>query len=139
MTFRGMTWDIVLSAMLNDLAADPYFASVFTAAKIRLSSENSAFDVPCLEGTLIADTQTEIWEPMTVQFDMFHPDLDVLLEVENQLRLRYHTMLPIEIGGVPCFAAYADGSMLETPGRDSYFGRGVRFRITPLSAAHTEE
>lgn len=125
-----MKWDAVLAAVGATCAADPFLAAIYGSA-IRLTG-SGAHRVPVLEFMLIADSETELWAPCTVQLDQFTQTLTAQIASERRLRQLFHLETPRDIGGMPMWAQYQDGETLAEPDRDGYFGRAIRFRLTPL-------
>lgn len=133
----GINWDDVLAGFLAELAAAPELTAIY-GDEIRLAG-SAEHVVPLLEATMIADGESELWAPITVQVDLWNKSLTDVRAAENYIRGRYHSQVPIPIGGIPCWAQYSDGTLLAEPGRDGYFGRALRFRFTPLRAAYQGE
>lgn len=129
-------WDRVLAAIAAVCAADDVLISVY-GGSMRLAGTGD-HRVPLLEFQLIGDGETELWAPCTIQFDQFTKDdtaidgMAQLIASEQRLRALYHTDLPVDINGVGMFCEYAGGDVLASPSRDGYYGRAIRFRLTPL-------
>lgn len=130
-----MNWDLVIKGLLDELAAQPTLSAIF-GEDIFLGGEQEHV-VPSIQAHNLADTETELWAPVTVQFDFFHAELSKVITAENFVRVRYRAPLPIPIGNLTCFVQFEGGADLETPTRDRYFGRAIRFTFTPLKAAYT--
>lgn len=125
-------WDRVISAAAALAVADPTLMGVYAAgAHVRLAGSGD-HRVPLLEYTLIADGIEEQWAPHTIQFDQFTDTLEDLSASEAALRRLFHTELPEDIGGMMMWTEYRDGEPLASPSRDGYYGRAIRFRLTPL-------
>lgn len=131
-----MNWQIVLAGLLADLAAAPTLSAIYGSA-VRLSGAGVDHLVPSIDVTLIADTENELWAPATFQIDLWNSHLSDVVTAESFIRSVYHAPLPIEIGGLSCFAQYTDGTTIASPERDGYYGRALRFTFTPLRAAYT--
>lgn len=125
-----MMWAEVLKRILSVCSADPVLASIY-GTKMRLTGTGD-HEVPLLEWMLIGDTEEELWAPCIVQFDQWTKTMGDLALSEGQLRRLFHLDLPAEIGGVLMFSQYQDGDSLAVPDRNGYYGRAIRFRISPL-------
>jgi len=123
-------WDAVGAAASSTVVLDPVLAGLFGDA-IRMAGSGDHV-VPLLEWSLIGDTETELWAPCTVQWDIWHREFASLRQAERRLRLLFHAELPVTIAGVGMWSQYVDGSVLASPARDNYFGRALRFQMTPL-------
>lgn len=130
-----MNWDLVIEGFMAELAAMAAIASRF-GDKVQLAGQVE-HEVPSVQVHVIADTEGELWAPVTVQVDLFHRRMADILAAEDAIRTRYRAPLPIPIGNLTCWAQFTGGSMLETPSRDKYHGRAIRFTFTPLRAAYT--
>lgn len=131
-----MNWDNLVAALLAEIADVPEIAAI-VGSRVVFASEGAPYVVPGIEATIISDTVDELWEPVTIQFDLFGRDFAEVRTLERILRGRYHKQLPIPIGGLNVWAQYSDGTVLASPGRDKFFGRAIRFTFTPLRAAYT--
>lgn len=131
-----MRWDELIRALLAEIAGIEEIAAI-VGTRVIFATEGADYVVPGIEATILTDTVTELWEPTTVQFDIFGRTFQQVATIERILRTRYHRHLPIPIGDVTCWAQYSDGTMLQTPARDKFFARAVRFTFTPLRAAYS--
>lgn len=129
-----MMWDRVLSALLVTLLADDKIAELF-GDRVRMTGSGAAPNPKdsLLEYMLIGDTERETDAPCVIQFDVWAPKMDDTAAGERRLRQLFNRDLPTSFGGEsPMWAQYLDGSVLASPDRDGFSGRGVRFRFTPL-------
>lgn len=94
-------------------------------------------EVPSVQVHIVGDTEGELWAPVAVQVDIFHKSMTEIRAMESAIRTRYQAPLPIPIGNLTCWSQFTGGAMLETPSRDKYHGRAIRFTFTPLRAAYT--
>lgn len=125
-----MQWDAIVERVRNACVGDPALVAIFGSAMRYTGSGDHA--VPLLEWMLIADGQQEQWAPCTVQLDVWHRDLDAVVTAERRLRRLFHQELPFDFEGLTTWGEYLDGEVLASPDRDGYFGRALRFRLTPL-------
>lgn len=126
-------WDQVIAAAMSAVEANPVLSTLYNAGerRIRLAGTGEHL-VPLLEMTLIADDEDELYAPATIQWDQFTESMTNLIASELALRAIFHRDLPALIGNVRMFAGYQGSETLAQPDRDNYFGRAVRFRLTPL-------
>ncbi len=129
-----MKWDQVIRVATAAVLADPVLAGIYGQNVVYLGTARHA--VPLLEVMLIADSETELWAPCTLQWDQWCETMDALRASERRLRLLFHQDLPISLGGVGMWVQYVDGAELVSPDRDGFFGRAIRFRYTPLRAQY---
>lgn len=125
-----MRWDAVLLAVKTAVDADSILTAIFPTRRLAATDQDHA--VPSLEWHLIADSQTELYEPVILQFDLFLLDLEDLITAERALRNIFDQDEPVSIGGVYTWAEFTEGSTLEVPDESNYFGKGLRFRFMPI-------
>lgn len=128
-----MMWDRVLASLLLALEADATIVELFDD-RIRMtgSGEAPSPKASLLEYMLIADTERETDAPCVIQFDAWAPKMADVVRAERRLRQLFNRQLPEDYGDGPMWAQYVDGSVLASPNRDGFSGRGIRFRFTPL-------
>ena len=127
-----MRWDDVARAGRIAAAADPVLAAIYGEA-IRMGATAQDFKVPGLEYQIIGDTAGELWEPIIIQWDQWVNDYEELVASERALRKLFDHALPVEIEGVYMFSVFTDGaSLVDTPDRAGFYGRAVRFRLSPI-------
>lgn len=132
-----MRWADVLSSLEQFLPNVPELLSIYGEDNIRLSGEVEYVKPNLLELTLITDAlEDEIWNPCVIQFDQFCDTIDLLRESEAVLRRLLHHDFPVELFGLYMWSEFTDGVELASPASDGYFGRGVRFRFTPLRSEY---
>lgn len=128
-----MMWDRVIEAIRATLLADARIVELFDD-RIRMTGTGAAPSpkASMLEYMLIADTERETDAPCVIQFDVWAPKMDETAAGERRLRQLFNRQLPEDFGAGQMWAQYLDGSVLASPDRDGFSGRGVRFRFTPL-------
>lgn len=129
-----MKWDYVLDQLTAVVAADAALAAIFGTA-FRYQGVGT-FTVPLLEQMLVADSETEQWNPMIVQWSGWTRTMADLLTTERRLRVLFHQELPVTIGEMPMWCQFEDAEPLTSPDRDDVFGRAWRFRVTPLRSLY---
>jgi hypothetical protein len=130
-----MQWYAILERLAALLRTDPVLVGLY-GDRMRLMG-TGAHAVPMLEWMLVADAETELWEPCTIQIDQWVTASAALEASERRLRELLHHETPIAFGGITTWAQYLDGQILASPDRDGYIGRAVRFRLTPIRERYT--
>lgn len=129
-----MMWDRVIEALRDILVADAPIVDLFED-RIRMTGSGEAPNprASLLEYMLIADSERETDAPCVIQFDVWAPKMADVVAGERRLRQLFNQPLPMQLEGIgTCWGQYLDGSMLASPNRDGFSGRGLRFRFTPL-------
>jgi hypothetical protein len=124
-------WDRVVKAMLDAVAADERLAAIY-GERVRAAADGKKIEPPLLEWVLIGDGVGEQWSPVTIQLDQWVKTADELRASEARLHHLFSRDMTASYGGLTMFAGYAGGDTLALPNRDGYYGRAVRFRLTPL-------
>lgn len=126
-----MRWDDVIRVTSAAAAANPILSGIFGEA-IRAAG-SAEFEHPALEYTLISDTEEfEIWAPCVIQWDAFTPSMDSLIAAARALNGLFNHDIPVAILGTYMFAEYIDGAVLASPDVHGFYGRGFRYRFTPI-------
>jgi hypothetical protein len=125
-----MRWPDVTEAMAQAATADVVLAGVY-GSNIRMKGAQE-HAVPGLEYTLVSDVETELWEPMVVQWDQYALTLDDLIASERALRALFSSDLATTIGAVAVYCEFLDGVNIEAPSGDNCYARAIRFAIEPL-------
>lgn len=132
-----MRWADVLTSLEQFLPHVAELAAIYGPENIRLSGEVEYVKPNLLELTLISDTLAdEVWNPCIVQFDQFCDSMNDLRASESILRKLLHHDFPVDLFGVYMWSEVMEGVELASPASDGYFGRGVRFRFTPLRSEY---
>lgn len=132
-----MRWDHVLEAINTAVQADAAMVAAF-GANMRAEVEWQERIIPGLTFRIVGDTENELWEPITVQFDVWTTTLVALAAGERALRALMDHDGPTTLGGVYCYSYFTDGTPLGAtvgPDRSNYYGRAARFRIVPIREA----
>jgi hypothetical protein len=125
-----MMWDEVMSRIATEIENDATMTRIFQGHFRHAGT--SEMQIPGIEYTLLSDTETELWAPMLVQFDLWTAKAADCRAGERKLRGMFQQNRTIELDGVTMFSEYSDASDLMTPDRSGFVGRGVRFTFTPL-------
>lgn len=128
-----MKWDAVIRAARATVDADGTLVGLFP---VRRYAGIGKHQPELLEYQLIADGETELWAPCTIQWDLWSESFDTIQAGERQLRALFHVETQRYFGGMPMWSQYQGGEWLATPNRDGYFGRAIRFVMTPLRARY---
>ena len=126
-----MMWDHVMESVKALITADPTLNAIF-GDNFRKSGPAVDLAVPIIEWTLLADTETELWAPMLIQFDCWTKTAADSRVAERRLRSLFMRTTSIVFDTYAMITEYADGADLAVPNRSGYVGRGVRFRMSPL-------
>ncbi len=122
-----MRWPDVLLAITTAAAADPVLDGIY-GESIRQKGQQK-LQIPSLEYMLISDTESEVFEPIVVQWDQFALNPADLIASESALRTLFDHELGVVIEGVSLLCQFIDGSILETPSGDNYYARAIRFEF----------
>lgn len=95
-----------------------------------------AFEVPSMTALFVSDTETELWAPFEMQFDLFLRSLEDVAKLEQALRRLLNQPLPIEVGDSVITAEFIEGQLLRGPEKDPYFRRILVFRFTPVRSRY---
>lgn len=125
-----MKWHEVMRVVIDAALADTGLAAIY-GTNMRVAGEGTIVGT-VLEYALIADGETELEAPCTIQFDQWCLTMSELARSEQRLRRLFHRELPTPFDGLGMWAQYQDGASLASPNRDGYFARAIRFRFTPL-------
>lgn len=125
-----MKWDQVCAKIAALVAADPTLRAIY-GGSIRMTGTGE-HRIPLLEYMLVADGEDELWAAHTIQWDQFTKTSEDLVTSERRLRHLFHREVPAEFGGLAMWSQYVEGEVLAYPARDKYYGRAIRFRMTPL-------
>lgn len=128
-----MRWPDVILAITTAAAADETLAGIYGEA-IRQKG-NHKLKIPSLEYMLISDTESEVFEPIVVQWDQFSLNTEDLIAGEGALRALFDHELGVVIGGITLLCQFTDGAILETPSGDNYYARAVRFEFEPVRSS----
>jgi hypothetical protein len=122
-------WYQVQKAVIAAVAADGVLSALYPTIRLMGSGD---LKPKVLEYFLVGETETELWAPVTLQFDQWCGSAADLARSEQRLRRMFHLDLPATFDGVAMWCQYVDGEALAAPNRDGYFARAIRFRFTPL-------
>lgn len=131
-----MRWHDVFWIIGQEVRDDMDLSGIFgNAMRVQGTHEHI---VPSLEWGLISDAGTELWEPCTIQFDLWTNTLEDLVLAEASLRALFDHNLPVTFEDksgardLVTWCEFQDGAELTSPDRSGYYGRAVRFQFTPL-------
>jgi len=127
-----MMWAEVMERVVAQIAAHPTLGVLYEN-RVRMASPSGEQQVPGIEWTLIGDTETELWEPILIQIDIWYTDHVVMIQTERIIRGMFRQDLPFKLGGdFTVIATFETGVSLAVPDRSNFYGRGLRFRIAAL-------
>lgn len=125
-----MRWPDVLLGVAGVAKVDSVLVPIYGNA-IRLQGAD-AHTVPSLDLLLVSDQETELWEPIVIQWSQWTTSLDDLIASERRLRDLFVHEFATDVGGVTVFSEFLDGVALESPTRDNVHGRAIRIALEPL-------
>ncbi len=128
-----MRWPDVTLAITTAAAANTVLEGIYGQA-IRQKG-NHKLAIPSLEYLLISDTESEVFEPVVIQWDQFALSTADLIAGEAALRALFDHELGVTIEGVSMLCQFIDGSILETPSGDNYYARALRFEFEPVRSS----
>jgi hypothetical protein len=129
-----MRWPDVTLALATAAASDATLAGIY-GDNIRAKGVQQ-YQAPSLEYLLVSDVETELWEPVVVQWDQYAPTEDDLIASERRLRALFSHELAVTIEGVTMFCEFLGGeSLSDAPTRENTYARAVRFVFEPLRGA----
>lgn len=115
-----LSWAEVLAAVRATLTGVVELTALVDPDRIRQVTAGDLV-VPSVEMTLIADTERELVNVITIQFDLWFNDWDHLLEAERLIRQNVSSSLPMTLNGVgPMWALYRGSRTLGPPDDDTY-------------------
>ena len=132
-----MRWDDVVKSTVSVAAATSELQDIFRSpetgvVEIRLAGSKE-HTVPCLDYTVVSDNiEDEIWAPCVVQWDMFCLRMEDLARAARVLDTLFNHDVPVTVAGVYMWSEFVDGQQLVAPDLHGYYGRGVRYRFTPI-------
>lgn len=136
-----MMWDRVIEALRTVILADPILSAIYGESVRMASASATPFvpNAPVLEYLLIADSVTELWAPVIIQFDQWNPSAEGVVDSERRLRRIFDDVLPREYAGLRMWVQYEGGEVTAMPDRNGFSGRAIRFRFTPLRERYDPE
>lgn len=129
-----MMWDQVLLRLVDLIKTDQTLHGIF-GDNSRMAGTGK-LEIPSIEWSLVGDSETELWAPCIIQFDLWHTLPAKIVEAERRLRILFHTSLPATFDGLTMWCEYIDGDILASPDRNNFAGRAVRFKFTPLRSKY---
>lgn len=130
-----MRWDTVVDAWLGLVTPDTDVRSVLGQSPEFYMVGERERAVPSLEYSLIANTESEIWEISDVQLDYFTRSIEDLVKLEKALRGLLHHDLSITVSGIELWSELTGGRPLQGPS-DGVLSRSLDFRLTYLRSKY---
>lgn len=126
-----MRWADALDALLTELLADDALTSALGGERIYRDGEHKRPEVPAVYWSVIDSNLEETSEPVLTQWDIFAPDIDSALAIEERLRRVLHWVGWKTVGGVSLASSYEDSRDHPEPDFD-VIHRSLDFRHTPV-------
>lgn len=130
-------WPDVMERVLAQLKANDTLSTTF-GENFRMAAAGSKLEIPCCEYTILTDTNSELWEPMLVQIDLWTHKAQDNRNAERIVRSLLNQRTSVQWDGVTLIAEYMDGAFLAVPDRAGFIGRGLRFRFLPLKQQYSQ-
>lgn len=128
-----MRWDDVLTAVTGAVVDDPTLSGIYGEAIRQRGAVLHA--IPSLEIWLVTDAETELWEPVVLQFDQRTETQADLISSERRLRSLFSRDFPVTLDGIVLYCEYIDGADLTAPTDENTNARAVRFSFQALREA----
>lgn len=129
-----VAWADVLEAVRTTLVGVGDLVALLPASRIR-QVDAGEFVVPSIEMTMLADTEQELVDVVTLQFDLWFDDWENLLEAERLVRKHVSSSLPMKLGDMPpMWALYRGGRVLGPPD-DGLYNRSFDIQYQPIRTA----
>jgi hypothetical protein len=111
-----MRWDYFIEFWTARLLADPALVSVMgRAAFIYPAQSARAVIVPSIEYTLISDTESELFNPIGIQVDLWAKGIKKAAQVERRIRVLTNGDVGQDLGGERVWMQYRDARTLDYP------------------------
>lgn len=98
---------------------------------IYAASSSRPVRIPSMEWILLDDVETEVFNPIRVQFDIYG-EMEVVRVVERRVRARLTRNLRRVIGGINMSTIYQDSITLAYPAQPGIVHRALRFQFEPV-------
>jgi hypothetical protein len=118
--YEAMTESAVLAAIFGDSITD---------------TEERLARTPSLAYTIIANTETENFEPTLIQFNVWTRTREQQIIAEAELRRMFHRDTPYRIGALGVWSQYQGRTRLEGP-QDGTLGVAVDYQFAPLRSKY---
>jgi hypothetical protein len=131
-----MRWPDIIEAVVGAISSDELLSQII--GENVFASTDRDLVVPSIAWTVISDVETERFNEITVQLDVFtYRDAD-LVAVERSLRFLFDHDLPVEIGGIRMWAQLARRSSMFLM-EDSTRGSSTDYTFTPIRSRYLRE
>jgi len=120
-----------MGAIVPLLVADSALVSALGGAHVYTAQASRPVRIPSVEWVLVGDVETEVFNPISVQFDYWSRNPTQAAVIEGRLRALLHRDVRRTIGGVEMSTIYTDSYTQEYP-QPGVIHRSVRFQFEPL-------
>ena len=127
-----MRWDFVVTEWVVRLAGDAQLVSILTGLHIYSANANRPVKVPSVEYIMVGDTESENFNPIQVQVDIFARGIRRAGLIEKRVRLLTHSDVGQVLGGERMWLQYQDARTVDFPSDPGVIHRIVDFQFTPL-------
>lgn len=126
-----MRWDFVITEWADRLAADEVFMSR-CQGNFRAANATTPVKVPSVEYLMTGDIESENFNPIQVQVDIFARGMREAGLIEKKVRLLTHHDVGQVLGGERMWLQYQDARTVDFPSDPGVIHRIVDFQFTPL-------
>lgn len=131
-----MMWDVVLEAWRALLLADTALTTALGGEHVNLAQASREVRVPSVDWSLVTDNETESWNPITVQVDIFAASLAQAITIERRIRLLTHRDVARDLGGHQVWTRYLDSRSHPYTEEPGTVHRSLDFQFEPLRAQY---
>jgi hypothetical protein len=126
-----MRWDYFIEFWTARLLADPALVSVMGSASGWIYPAQSArpVTVPSVEYTLITDTESELFNPIGIQVDLWARGIKKAAQIERRIRVLTHGDTGQDLGGERVWMRYRDARTLDYPSDAGVIHRTLDFEF----------
>ena len=126
-----MRWDFVVIEWADRLAGDAAFMSL-CQGNWRVASASTPVKIPSVEYLMTGDTESENFNAIRVQVDIFARGIRNAGLIEKRVRLLTHRDVGQVLGGERMWLQYQDARTVDFPSDPGVIHRIVDFQFTPL-------
>lgn len=126
-----MRWDFVITEWVGRMRSDP---TLMTLLHSHFGPANATrpVEVPSAEYIMTGDTESENFNPIRVQVDIFARGIRLAGLIEKRVRLLTHHDVGQVLGGERMWLQYQDARTVDFPSDPGVIHRIVDFQFTPL-------
>jgi hypothetical protein len=123
-----MQWDAVMTALSDTLLADEDLVAALGGPHVYDAQSSRPSRVPSVETSMNGDLESEVFNPIAVQFDFWARGRPTIAAIESRLRLLCQDVAQ-ELDGIPCSIRYVDATDIAYPADPGVLHRAVQIEI----------